>query len=1017
MTVEGANISTPADGGRAGYSYDCFASYNTAADYGLVRNLESFLESFHRLRTPEAIKLHKLEICVDGSDFSLARLRREAKEKAAASPGSLQDETKKLIAERLALCRYLVVFCPGKELLGPWSDWELEWFLANRRVDDVFLAVTHGSAPWERPEDFFPARILESGLHRKIWYDLRGYQGKRARSWQKVRNFEDEQTRLAADLNGVRAGEILPLWYRQLRSRYRRYLFIAIVVAVAIAGLLVLSLFLGEQSEERRLEAERETRVASARALAARSVSSIPHLPQLSLLLAVEAIDVAKKSGEPVEPEARQAIRDGLAKTGGQVIRRGGPRVLAINFSADSRRLATYSANEIVEVWDLEKRDSTPVGSIVPYRRDNPPQMAISGDALRIAIDALDLSASRQFASVREPSGKVIELTLERPRTDSRGVSYSSRWNTPPAITPGGRWKASSVYGGLQAVLVWDLDRPKDLPVRLEWPDGYGGSVALSADGRYVAVLGGGGDGRIWDMETKIPTRIDLMKTSLSHYTAIALANEGRRLATGGSDGDVKLWDLGDRSNSPTIFHGHEASIERVALSPDGRRIASVDSVGSVRLWHVNQPTLQPLAVRAHLGGVSAMVLGADGRGVISSGEDGLVSLSTFGDSDATSTVILGPDRSPRDEILDLVFPLLRKFGRAIWPPKTAARAGWLAISPRLKWAFAASISGPDIWAWDLSSAEFEPISVTPPGSRSTLSFLEISPDGNRMVTAGRGGPVHVWDLSRRPLTPTLLVGPDLGNFHAAIGSDNRRLVVASANGGIRIFDLDNPSKQPVVVPAPSGELHDDVSLRTTISPRGRWRLCLFKDGSARLDDLSDLDAPPRMLPKLLARGAGSFLNESRLLITSVDETLRQIWDFDQPSSTPFSLIHSGDIDPAVSTDDGRWLAAGQRGSVLVWELSGRATEPIILPAEPGRVQCLVISADGRWLFAGSDDGMIRCWHLELAELVDLARATAGRTLTPSEKAEFVPPTAALTSAPGLLGRVTKFWRQIRHGL
>ena len=224
---------------RSGREFDAFASYTTSADYRLVRNLEGFLESFHRLETPEELPLHKLEICVDGSDFSLARLRSRARE-AADGLGDLEEETRRLIAGELARCRYLLVFCPGKERQGPWVDWELEWFLEYRGPDEIFLAVTHGEAPWESPEGFFPARAIAAGLHRKIWYDLRGYRGRQARPWQKVRDFDDERTRLAADLNGHPAGAILPIWHREeARSRRRRR---AVVIAASTLLILAMSI-------------------------------------------------------------------------------------------------------------------------------------------------------------------------------------------------------------------------------------------------------------------------------------------------------------------------------------------------------------------------------------------------------------------------------------------------------------------------------------------------------------------------------------------------------------------------------------------------------------------------------------------------------------------------------------------------------------------------------------------------------------------------------------------------------
>jgi hypothetical protein len=269
MTLdEGATPpAVPSSDDRGGFAFDAFASYSTAADYQLVRELEVFLESFHRLATPDELTLHKLQICVDGSDFSLAQLRRQAW--LAGTEGNVdeEEETMRLVAAQLARCRRLLVFCPGRELEGAWTDRETERFLFDRTPEDVYVVVTHGRAPWERPEAFFPDSIVREGLHRKIWYDLRGYYARQSKVWEKVRDYDDERTRLAADLSGRPAGEILPLWYRQERRRERaRRIALSVVAAVmSIAALVILLLWW--VSEVRRTQAEDNLAVSILRPL------------------------------------------------------------------------------------------------------------------------------------------------------------------------------------------------------------------------------------------------------------------------------------------------------------------------------------------------------------------------------------------------------------------------------------------------------------------------------------------------------------------------------------------------------------------------------------------------------------------------------------------------------------------------------------------------------------------------------------------------------------------------------
>src|SRR5205814_387369 len=102
-----------------------------------------------------------------------------------------------------------------------------------------------GKAPWISPREFFSPSVIAAGLHEKIWYDFRGYYKAEAREALKVRDFDAERVRLAADLNGVSAGDVQPSWFREQRRKNQRWLKIWVAIAVVLAvlaALLVLAL-------------------------------------------------------------------------------------------------------------------------------------------------------------------------------------------------------------------------------------------------------------------------------------------------------------------------------------------------------------------------------------------------------------------------------------------------------------------------------------------------------------------------------------------------------------------------------------------------------------------------------------------------------------------------------------------------------------------------------------------------------------------------------------------------------
>src|SRR5262245_25329667 len=191
--------------GQSGLLYDAFISYATDPDYHLVRELEIFLETFHDTPTPSRIALRPLKICVDGSEFTLPK-EFPFEDPHAELPG--------IVEAYLAASRYLLVVSSRGARGSAWVRKEIEWFLTHRPREQVLLAVSQGNDPAESPEEVFPEPIIKAGLHRRLWYDLRGYRREEGQQWKKVRDFDDNRVRLAADLQGVRASDVQPSWSR-----------------------------------------------------------------------------------------------------------------------------------------------------------------------------------------------------------------------------------------------------------------------------------------------------------------------------------------------------------------------------------------------------------------------------------------------------------------------------------------------------------------------------------------------------------------------------------------------------------------------------------------------------------------------------------------------------------------------------------------------------------------------------------------------------------------------------------
>jgi len=209
--------------GEPRFAYDAFASYATDPDLAVVRDVERFLESLHRNPLiPEPYR-KKLELCVDGSDFKVVGRR-----------GSEPPEpVREIIVGYMRQCRRFVLFAGPKSAAHEWVNFEAGWWLGQDEPREVLLAVTHG----EEGEPLFPQCIIDKGLDRSLWFDLRGYHtGRKAK-----RPYAEERLRLAAALLETSPAELIAGWKVEAANARRRQNRIRAGVLTVILGLLVVA--------------------------------------------------------------------------------------------------------------------------------------------------------------------------------------------------------------------------------------------------------------------------------------------------------------------------------------------------------------------------------------------------------------------------------------------------------------------------------------------------------------------------------------------------------------------------------------------------------------------------------------------------------------------------------------------------------------------------------------------------------------------------------------------------------
>ncbi|MFF5858558.1 hypothetical protein ACFY8B_23500 [Streptomyces sp. NPDC012751] len=253
------------------------------------------------------------------------------------------------------------------------------------------------------------------------------------------------------------------------------------------------------------------------------------------------------------------------------------------------------------------------------------PQAAFSadGNTAAYALVPVDEKVTRQPVVVRRADGRSATLSLRLSHDeDVRGIT----------LTPGGRWLVtSSKEGGANGrLVVWDAGTG----ARHRTIRGIGGgSLAVTADGRRVAA----GDGQYADLSTgrvgRMPLDFDTGGGPAADggtadpgpggdISELALSDDGRYVAVGDGSGRVILLDgtlTRRRGEISGLFTSHRQDsaepVTALAFSADGTTLAVGGLDGTVRLWDVGSNQALGTTLPAPADQVLSLVFRGGGAG------------------------------------------------------------------------------------------------------------------------------------------------------------------------------------------------------------------------------------------------------------------------------------------------------------------------------------------------------------------------------------------------------------------
>lgn len=723
----------------------------------------------------------------------------------------------------------------------------------------------------------------------------------------------------------------------------RRGLYLVGALLVAL-GLAVTALYFADRARVSALESQRsaaaaqssaqhaqqQSRIATARELAAASLSNLNVDPERSILLALQAVATTRQVDGSVQPQAADALHRAVMSSRVLMTLNGHSLSLSgAKYSPDGSRIATVGQDGRAIIWDPAS------GRLLLTLQNAGPADAVNDAAY--SPDGRLLATANDDGSVKlwdAATGRELELLIGH--TDfTYQVGFSP---------DGSRVAAASGDG---SVILWDAASAKML---LQVPGASSGGVVLSPDGQSMATANADNSISIRDAASGAELR-----RLVGHADAveqISFNSDGSLLASVSDDDTARIWEVA--TGAQRLRLNLSGAGLGVSFSPDGGRIATSGLDGTAALWQVDSGRLL-MTLSGHTGAVYSVSFSPDGQRLLTAGRDG------------TARVW---DLAPSHELLTL---------QAASPGQGLSSISYSPDGRQL-----ATAAEDAARTWDAATGR---LILTLSGHAGAVNSVAFSPTGDRLVTASDDATARIWDASTGRLLVTLR--GHAGPVAAAVFSpDGKRIVTASADKTARIWDA--ATGQALITLA----AHTRRVLAVAFSPDGKFVATGSVDHSVILWDalggrqLASVSTPQRAVT------AVTFSPDGRRLIAAFVDGSMRVLDISADGLHMTDALapggHAGTITALTYAPDGSTFAsASDDNSLKLWD-AATGQELLTLFGDTGGMQAVAFSPDGTRLAGAGGDGLVRIYLLRIDDLAALARSRLTRTWTSSECLQFL---------------------------
>jgi len=546
-------------------TFDAFVSYSHDADDLLAPRLQSGLQRFAK----PWWKRRALRIFRDESSLS-------------ASPHLWGS-----IVEAMQDSAWFVLLLSPDAAASSWVNREIEWWVAHKEPSRIIPVLTAGRFAWTEGElsgDAVPETLKDVFPDEPRWVDLRFARGEEQLDLKNPR-FSAAVADIASALRGVPKDELQSEEVHQHRRSIRTAWGAAITLTLLLAAATTTAIYAVDQRQEARNNEAR----AKAGELSVLSDVTLEEDPELSILLALEAVDVLRSGDQPLLRSTIQALHRATQASRLEHLFDGGYGAVSISF--DGTLLATDTVGDSGypshTVLVREAATGDHLAALSDPRIVTAVKFSPTSNLLAVGYGS---PAGEQHDQVEEPDTVVIwdaasETTVGHLPGSSYVLSAGSVADRPLTWSPDGSLLAAMSWDGGAKVTftVWDVDLQEVVSTFVA-----PGTDAVFLDNGTL-LISEPENKRVGFYEVTTGRKVDALETPGLMPGGLALDPKGAVLIIGSQESStVQAWDMASRTQmwSAEPFVGGLQ-----VVSPDSRVVAVSSFAGPVRLFHLMDGT------------------------------------------------------------------------------------------------------------------------------------------------------------------------------------------------------------------------------------------------------------------------------------------------------------------------------------------------------------------------------------------------------------------------------------------